>query len=162
MRLSRQAVCEEEFFSEALLTCFIVWHNIAYGIDFSGGSVEYYHSTGSDPLALMIATVSVSASSVRMKIPQLVSTDIRIEWRGLASRSAETAPNRIYRQRTRGLVFQWSLCRERAHDNIHCWAIVIDDEPGLQYPRLKSNIMWTPHSKPHYYPLNIQPATPSH
>lgn len=59
-------------FSEALLTFFIVRHNIAYGIDFSGGSVEFYRSTGSDPLALTVAAVSVSASSVRMEISELV------------------------------------------------------------------------------------------
>ncbi|KAF7933788.1 uncharacterized protein EAE98_003497 [Botrytis deweyae] len=40
-----------------------VWHNIAYGIDFSAGSVEFYHSTGSDPLTLTVPAVSVSASS---------------------------------------------------------------------------------------------------
>jgi len=40
-----------------------VWHNVAYGIDFSAGSVEFYHSTGSDDLALTVAAVSVSASS---------------------------------------------------------------------------------------------------
>ncbi|TGO23980.1 hypothetical protein BPAE_0115g00090 [Botrytis paeoniae] len=40
-----------------------VWHNIAYGIDFSAGSVEFYHSTGSDALTLTVPAVSVSASS---------------------------------------------------------------------------------------------------
>ncbi|KAM3075068.1 hypothetical protein ACMFMF_005750 [Clarireedia jacksonii] len=40
-----------------------VWHNVAYGIDFSAGSVEFYHSTGSDPLTLTVPAVSVSASS---------------------------------------------------------------------------------------------------
>ena len=40
-----------------------VWHNIAYGIDFSAGSVEFYHSTGADDLVLAHAAVSVSASS---------------------------------------------------------------------------------------------------
>ncbi|KAM0138404.1 hypothetical protein ACHAP3_003731 [Botrytis cinerea] len=40
-----------------------VWHNIAYGIDFSAGSVEFYHSTGSDALTLTVPAVKVSASS---------------------------------------------------------------------------------------------------
>ncbi|KAJ8067487.1 hypothetical protein OCU04_004831 [Sclerotinia nivalis] len=40
-----------------------VWHNVAYGIDFSAGSVEFYHSTGSDALTLTVPAVSVSASS---------------------------------------------------------------------------------------------------
>ncbi|TEY37181.1 hypothetical protein BOTCAL_0526g00020 [Botryotinia calthae] len=40
-----------------------VWHNIAYGIDFSAGSVEFYHSTGSDALTLTVPADSVSASS---------------------------------------------------------------------------------------------------
>jgi len=40
-----------------------VWHNVAYGIDFSGGSVSFYHSTGADPLTLTAGPVSVSASS---------------------------------------------------------------------------------------------------
>jgi len=39
------------------------WHNIAYEIDFSAGSVALWHSTGSDPLTLTVAAVSVSASS---------------------------------------------------------------------------------------------------
>lgn len=40
-----------------------VWHNIAYEIDFDGGSVGFYHSTGADDLKLTVAPVSVSASS---------------------------------------------------------------------------------------------------
>lgn len=40
-----------------------VWHNIAYGIDFSAGSVELYHSTGADDLTLAHEAVSVTASS---------------------------------------------------------------------------------------------------
>lgn len=40
-----------------------VWHNVAYGIDFSAGSVEFYHSTGADDLILAHSAVSVSASS---------------------------------------------------------------------------------------------------
>ncbi|TVY16044.1 hypothetical protein LARI1_G004922 [Lachnellula arida] len=40
-----------------------VWHNVAYGIDFSAGSVEFYHSTGADDLVLAHSAVSVSASS---------------------------------------------------------------------------------------------------
>lgn len=40
-----------------------IWHNIAYGIDFDAGSVEFYHSTGADDLALAHAAVSVSPSS---------------------------------------------------------------------------------------------------
>lgn len=40
-----------------------VWHNVAYGIDFAAGSVEFYHSTGADPLALVVEAVSVSTSS---------------------------------------------------------------------------------------------------
>jgi Glycoside hydrolase 131 catalytic N-terminal domain len=40
-----------------------VWHNIAYEIDFSGGSVAFWHSTGGDPLSRIVAPVSVGASS---------------------------------------------------------------------------------------------------
>jgi len=40
-----------------------VWHNVAYDIDFSGGSVAFYHSTGADDLTLTVPAVSVSASS---------------------------------------------------------------------------------------------------
>ncbi|VUC24278.1 unnamed protein product [Clonostachys rosea] len=40
-----------------------VWHNIAYEIDFDGGSVGLWHSEGSSPLTQVVAPVSVSASS---------------------------------------------------------------------------------------------------
>jgi len=40
-----------------------VWHNVAYEINFSGGTVAFWHSTGSDPLALTVAAVSASTSS---------------------------------------------------------------------------------------------------
>lgn len=40
-----------------------VWHNVAYEIDFSGGSVTFWHSTGSDALTKTAGPVSVSASS---------------------------------------------------------------------------------------------------
>ncbi|TVY34872.1 hypothetical protein LSUB1_G005353, partial [Lachnellula subtilissima] len=40
-----------------------IWHNVAYGIDFSAGSVEFYHSTGADDLVLAHSAVTVSASS---------------------------------------------------------------------------------------------------
>ncbi|KAH8667090.1 hypothetical protein BX600DRAFT_380871 [Xylariales sp. PMI_506] len=40
-----------------------VWHNVAYEIDFSGGTVAFWHSTGSDDLTQVVAPVSVSASS---------------------------------------------------------------------------------------------------
>jgi len=40
-----------------------VWHNIAYVIDFAGGSVEFYHSTNAGDLVLAHEAVSVSASS---------------------------------------------------------------------------------------------------
>jgi len=39
-----------------------VWHNIAYGITF-GSSVSFYHSTGSDPLALTAGPVTTSGTS---------------------------------------------------------------------------------------------------
>ena len=48
--------------------------NIAYGIDFSGGSVEFYYSTGPAALALVVPAVSVSASSVRTSTPGLNTT----------------------------------------------------------------------------------------
>ncbi|KAF2137344.1 glycoside hydrolase family 131 protein [Aplosporella prunicola CBS 121167] len=40
-----------------------VWHNIAYEIDFDGGKVSYYHSTGAEELKKVAGPVSVSASS---------------------------------------------------------------------------------------------------
>jgi len=40
-----------------------VWHNVAYEIDFSAGSVAFYHSTGADDLVLTVPAVPVSASS---------------------------------------------------------------------------------------------------
>lgn len=40
-----------------------VWHNIAYGIDFDAGSVTFYHSTGSSPLAKTAGPISASTSS---------------------------------------------------------------------------------------------------
>jgi len=40
-----------------------VWHNVAYEINFSAGTVAFWHSTGSDPLTLTVAAVSASASS---------------------------------------------------------------------------------------------------
>ncbi|KAH7050312.1 hypothetical protein B0J12DRAFT_699705 [Macrophomina phaseolina] len=40
-----------------------VWHNVAYEIDFSGGSVTFWHSTGADELTKVAGPVSVSASS---------------------------------------------------------------------------------------------------
>ncbi|OJD33164.1 carbohydrate-binding module family 1 protein [Diplodia corticola] len=40
-----------------------VWHNVAYEIDFSGGSVTFWHSTGADALTKTAGPVSVSASS---------------------------------------------------------------------------------------------------
>jgi len=40
-----------------------VWHNVAYAIDFDARTVGFYHSTGSDPLALTVAPVSASPSS---------------------------------------------------------------------------------------------------
>ncbi|KAM0719107.1 hypothetical protein Q7P37_005012 [Cladosporium fusiforme] len=39
------------------------WHNIAYGIDFSAGEVEFYHSTGSDDLEKIAGPVSASTDS---------------------------------------------------------------------------------------------------
>ncbi|CAJ2505116.1 Uu.00g125100.m01.CDS01 [Anthostomella pinea] len=40
-----------------------VWHNIAYEIDFTGGTVGFWYSTGADDLVLTVEPVSVSASS---------------------------------------------------------------------------------------------------
>ncbi|OCL08446.1 carbohydrate-binding module family 1 protein [Glonium stellatum] len=40
-----------------------VWHNVAYEIDFSGGTVTFWHSTGSDPLTKTAGPFSASASS---------------------------------------------------------------------------------------------------
>jgi hypothetical protein len=40
-----------------------VWHNVAYEIDFSAGTVGFWHSTGSDPLTRVVAPVSASTSS---------------------------------------------------------------------------------------------------
>lgn len=40
-----------------------VWHNVAYGIDFSAGTVAFYHSTGADDLVLTVPAVSCTASS---------------------------------------------------------------------------------------------------
>ena len=42
-----------------------VWHNIAYGIDFSAQTVEFYHSTGADALTLTAGPFAASTSSVR-------------------------------------------------------------------------------------------------
>ncbi len=40
-----------------------VWHNVAYEIDFSAGTVGFWHSTGSNPLAQKVAPVKASTSS---------------------------------------------------------------------------------------------------
>lgn len=40
------------------------WHNIAYAIDFDANTVGFYHSTDADDLALVVAPVSVTTSSV--------------------------------------------------------------------------------------------------
>ncbi|KAF9870640.1 hypothetical protein CkaCkLH20_11946 [Colletotrichum karsti] len=40
-----------------------VWHNVAYEIDFDGGSVGFWHSTGSEALKQVVAPVTASASS---------------------------------------------------------------------------------------------------
>ncbi|KAI0015287.1 hypothetical protein F4780DRAFT_91594 [Xylariomycetidae sp. FL0641] len=40
-----------------------VWHNVAYEIDFDAGTVAFWHSTGSDALALEVEAVGVDASS---------------------------------------------------------------------------------------------------
>lgn len=39
------------------------WHNVAYGIDFDAGEVEFYHSTGSDELEKLAGPVSADTSS---------------------------------------------------------------------------------------------------
>lgn len=39
------------------------WHNVAYGIDFSAGTVEFYHSTGADDLKKIAGPVSASTDS---------------------------------------------------------------------------------------------------
>jgi len=39
------------------------WHNVAYGIDFSAGTVEFYHSTGADALKNIAGPVSASTDS---------------------------------------------------------------------------------------------------
>jgi hypothetical protein len=39
------------------------WHNVAYGIDFSVGTVEFYHSTGADDLEKIAGPVSASTDS---------------------------------------------------------------------------------------------------
>ncbi|KAF4625283.1 hypothetical protein G7Y89_g12885 [Cudoniella acicularis] len=40
-----------------------VWHNVAYEINFSGNTIAFWHSTGSDPLTLTVPAVSGSTSS---------------------------------------------------------------------------------------------------
>lgn len=40
-----------------------VWHNVAYEIDFTAGTVGFWHSTGSDTLTQKIAPVKASTSS---------------------------------------------------------------------------------------------------
>jgi len=39
------------------------WHNVAYGIDFSAGTVEFYHSTGADALKKTAGPISASTDS---------------------------------------------------------------------------------------------------
>lgn len=39
------------------------WHNVAYGIDFSAGTVEFYHSTGAADLEKIAGPVSASTDS---------------------------------------------------------------------------------------------------
>lgn len=39
------------------------WHNVAYGIDFSAGTVEFYHSTGADALEKIAGPVAASTDS---------------------------------------------------------------------------------------------------
>jgi hypothetical protein len=39
------------------------WHNVAYGIDFSAGTVEFYHSTGADALKKIAGPISASTDS---------------------------------------------------------------------------------------------------
>lgn len=40
-----------------------VWHNVAYEIDFSAGTVGFWHSTGADDLSEEVAPVTASTSS---------------------------------------------------------------------------------------------------
>ncbi|KAK2057244.1 hypothetical protein LY76DRAFT_516720 [Colletotrichum caudatum] len=40
-----------------------VWHNVAYEIDFDAGTVGFWHSNGSAPLAQVVAPVTAPASS---------------------------------------------------------------------------------------------------
>ncbi|KAF1985798.1 glycoside hydrolase family 131 protein [Aulographum hederae CBS 113979] len=40
-----------------------VWHNVAYEIDFDGGSVGFWHSTGAEELTQTVPPVKVSPSS---------------------------------------------------------------------------------------------------
>ncbi|ROW06877.1 hypothetical protein VMCG_04018 [Cytospora schulzeri] len=40
-----------------------VWHNVAYEIDFSAGTVGFWHSTGGDDLVLAVEPVAASTSS---------------------------------------------------------------------------------------------------
>jgi hypothetical protein len=40
-----------------------VWHNVAYEIDFSAGTVGFWHSTGGDALVQTVAPMSASTSS---------------------------------------------------------------------------------------------------
>ena len=65
MQPSMLGVRKKVFVLENSLISFVVWHNIAYGIYFSGRSVEFYHSKESDDLALVTDPISVSASSLR-------------------------------------------------------------------------------------------------
>ena len=39
------------------------WHNVAYGIDFDAGTVEFYHSTGADALKKIAGPVKASTQS---------------------------------------------------------------------------------------------------
>ena len=39
------------------------WHNVAYGIDFSAGTVEFYHSTGAAALEKIAGPVAASTDS---------------------------------------------------------------------------------------------------
>jgi hypothetical protein len=41
-----------------------VWYNIAYEIDFTGGNVSFWYSTGSDPLKLTKGPFKASTRSV--------------------------------------------------------------------------------------------------
>lgn len=40
-----------------------IWHNVAYGIDFNAQTVEFYHSTEAEDLALAAGPISASTSS---------------------------------------------------------------------------------------------------